>query len=154
MPDVLSSDTENATVIPVSEASNDRQFERFREYNTGTSRWFDDAGENIRRENDLHFFDAIAGAIEMTAYQKKRGRNIVETCNFDQFTGPGFTSDMFVWGICVWMVNEAEENGSRYWPRSNEKNKDEQIGEIADDLGMDTRKQTSVLQKVMANLEV
>lgn len=156
-PEVITSDTENATTIPVDEAppAKREKFRKFRAYNTGL--WNGPRRENktaIMRQDNLHLYDAIASQIELTDYQQKRGRVALDRIELNDFGGPNLTVDLVIWSICVIVANDDVPEGTRYWPHPQTKSNDGLIEQVANDLGMDLSKQMSVLQRVMARTDI
>lgn len=152
-PTVITSDTDNATTIQPEEAAPDRQykFRKFRAYNTGL--WNGPRRENkeaIRRQDDLHRYDSIASTLHLTSYQKSRGRKVLE--DFDCHTF-GDSIDHIIFGICVVIVNNAVEDGVRYWP-SAEPDDDSIFSKFAESLGFDWKEQMSSIKKVQARVDL
>lgn len=147
-PDVLTSDTENATTIPVKDAPPEKQqkFRRFRAYNRGL--WNGPKRENkeeIRRQDNLHVFDALSSQLELTQYQKARGRETLDDLHLKSF---GKSVEHVIFGICVLVVNRDVEDGYRYWPHPQVKQNDAVFKDVADGLGLDLGDQLSVVQQV------
>lgn len=157
-PDVLTSDTENRTRIEPQDAPEGQRekYRVFRAYNTGM--WNGPRRENkqsVRRQDNLHRFDSLASRLDLTTYQKKRGRHLVDELNFANFSNQTTTADMVMWAICVAVANADVPGGmTRYWPLSSSKRNESLIGEVAATLNMDTDKQMSVLQRVLARTDL
>lgn len=153
-PEVITSDTENATQVRPDEAPPHKrqQFERFRAYNTGL--WNGPRRENteqIRRQDDLHRYDAMASSIGLTDYQQQRGRKVLDDLDFQTL---GLPIDNIIFGVTVVVANEAIEDGYRYWPHPEASANDERFAEFADEIGMNQREQLSVVQKIRSRIEV
>jgi len=147
----MTSDTKNATLIKPSDAPPDKQakFRSFRAYNRGL--WNGPKRENkklVRRQDDLHRFDAIASTFDLTDYQKSRAREQFETIDLGHFNKSSESVDDVVWAVCVLVANEDEMNGTRYWPHPDAGD-DEQFEQFAEGtLGLDRGGQMSILQRV------
>lgn len=149
-PDVLTSDTDNATIIEPKEASPDdrAKFRRFRAYNTAT--WNGPKRENkelIRRQDDLHRFDSLASSLNLTDYQKSRGRGILDDFDCHAF---GYSIDHIIFGICVVIANDDVDNGTRYWPRKG--NQSGPYPRVADSLDLGWKEQMAAIKKVQSCL--
>jgi len=155
-PDVITSDTDNATKIQPQEApaSKRSKFRRFRAYNTGT--WNGPKRENkdvVYRQDNLHRYDSLASALNLNDYQKSRGRALLE--DFD-FRREGIEVDSIIFGICVVVANDDVPNGTRYWPQSEEQRKSvtsPKFYSVAESLGLDWRQQMSVIKKVQSKVD-
>jgi len=151
-PAVLTSDTENATQIHPSEAPPHKraQFERFRAYNTGL--WNGPRRENkeaMYRQDNLHRYDSIASGLELTPYQKERGRQLLDDVEPSSFGKP---IDQLLFAICVIVAN-ADAEGKRYWPHPDKRDNDPLFTEMAEDIGLSTRMQMSSVMKLKSQTE-
>lgn len=159
-PDVLKSDTDNATTIRPSEAPPGKRakFRRLREYNRDM--WNGPKRENteeFRRQDNLHRFDAIASTLGLTDTQKGRGRELFDSLcltKFNRRTKQADTVDVVVFGLCVLIANDDVRNGTRYWPRKNAGNNDELFEDFAAELGLSLRDQMSIVERVRARVEL
>lgn len=145
-PTVLDSDTENATTIHPNEAppSQREKYKRFRAYNTGL--WNGPRRENkseMHRQDDLHRFDALASQLELTSFQKERGRLI-----FDELEYFGPPVEHTIFAVCAVVVNADYSDGSRYWPHPSKSDNDEMFDEMASELEISLKKQMSTIMKV------
>ncbi|UBF22222.1 hypothetical protein HRTV-2_gp74 [Halorubrum virus HRTV-2] len=145
-PSVLTSDTENATTIQPSEAppSQREKYERLRAYNTGL--WNGPKRENkkaMHRQDDLHRFDAVASQLELTPFQKERGREI-----FDELDYFGPPVEHTIFAVCAVVANADYPEGTRYWPHPQKEDNDPMFTEMADELDMSVSKQMSTVMKV------
>jgi hypothetical protein len=152
-PDVISSDTNNATKIPVDEAPAHKKekFKKFRAYNTGT--WNGPRRENKEvtyNQDNLHRFDSISSSLSLTAYQKGRGRSLVEGFDFREF---GLSVDHVLFGICAIVANADVEEGSRYYPHP-EAAGDREFVALAESLNLDKHDQVSYIEKVRPRLNL
>ncbi|WP_372611695.1 hypothetical protein [Halomonas sp.] len=146
-PDVLTSDTENATKIEPKDAlPHERQkFRKFRSYNTGM--WNGPRRENkemMYRQDNLHRYDSIASQLELTKYQKQRGRSILDTVKPSDFGKP---IDQLLFAICIIVAN-ADARGKRYWPHPNKGDNDKAFTKLGEELGLSISMQMSALMKL------
>lgn len=153
-PDVITSDTENATKVQPKDAppSKRAKFRRFRAYNTGT--WNGPKRENteqLNRQDDLHRYDAIASSLHLNKRQKKRGRNILDEFDSHEF---GESIDYIIFGICVVVANADVNDGVRYWPSEPSEDTSQcSFQKMADSIGIDWRKQSAIIEKVRKQME-
>lgn len=151
-PEVLTSDTNNATTIPVEEAPQQKRekFRRFRAYNTGT--WNGPKRENkdvTHRQDDFARYDALASSLNLTSYQKKRGRAVFDDLNFHLF---GSCIDKIIFGVCAVVANEDVDDGTRYWP--SRRPSDDAFNSVGKSLGWDWKEQMAVIKKAMCEIEL
>lgn len=149
-PDVITSDTDNATTIQPREAPPEKRekFRVFRAYNTGT--WNGPRRENKEvtyRQDNLHRYDALASTLNLNDYQRKRGRKVLE--DFTPLRELGIDVDVIIFGICVIVANADVPDGSRYYPHP-EATGDAGFEEVADALDFDQHDQISAIEKVRA----
>lgn len=152
-PNVLTSDTENATIIPVGEAppAQHQKYANFRAYNTDL--WNGPRRENkeaIRRQDNLHIYDALASELELTDYQKKEGRRIFDDLNIRSF---GKKVEYIIFAVCVLVANRDVPDGHRYWPHPQAQNNSELFAETARALDMNRSEQLSVVQQVAYDID-
>lgn len=152
-PNILTSDTNNATKIEPKEAPPDKRakFRRFRAYNTGT--WNGPKRRNkevTRRQDNLHRYDSIASGLSLTGYQKSRGRSILDDINLRDM---GLSVDRIIFGICVIVANDDVRVGSRYYPHP-EASGDDDFVETAESLNLDRADQISAVEKVRAKVDL
>lgn len=162
-PNVITSDTENATTIQPDEAPPHKQakFRRFRAYNTGT--WNGPKRENkevTRRQDNLHRFDSIASSLSLKSHQKERGRNILDGMNVREV---GIRVDAIIFALCVLVANaDVEdgnrywvEDGTRYWPQpSSQREGGGRFVKIADSLDLDWKRQMSAIKKIQSEVDI
>jgi len=151
-PDVITSDTNNATKIEPKDAPPGKKakFRRFRAYNTGT--WNGPERENkdvTFRQDNLHRYDSLASAVDLNSYQKSAGRRLLD--EFD-FRREGIKVDHIIFGICVIVANNDVADGSRYYPSSNAPD-DDKFEEVADSLGLFPDERISVVEKVRSRVD-
>jgi len=158
-PDVITSDTDNATKIQPKEAPPHKRekFRRFRAYNTDM--WNGPKRENteeFHRQDDLHRYDSIASSLQLNDRQKSRGRKILDDFSSHHF---GESIDHIIFGICVVVANADVNSGTRYWPQSPEQKEkydieDTEFDDIADSLGLDWEDQMSTIKKVQSRVNL
>lgn len=146
-PEVITSDTDNATKIQPKEAPQSKRakFRRFRAYNTGT--WNGPKRENkdvIYHQDNLHRYDSISSSVNLSDYQRKRGRSMMDEIDFREL---GCAVDGFIFAICVLVANDDVPDGSRYYPHP-EANDDEEFRKLADSLDLSRGKQISLIEKL------
>jgi hypothetical protein len=151
-PEVITSDTDNATKIHPSDAPSHKyqQFQRFRAYNTGM--WYGPEEENkekVRRQDNLHRYDSIASSVELTDYQKSRGRSLLDEIKVKDV---GINVDSIIFAICVLVANDDVSEGSRYYPHP-EAAGDEMFVSVGESLELDRADQISAIEKVRAILD-
>jgi len=146
-PEVVTSDTDNATAIHPKDAPSHKQaqYKRFQAYNTGL--WNGPRRENkeaMYRQDNLHRYDAIASQVGITDYQKSRGREILDGI---EIRDTGKPLDHLAFAVCVIVAN-ADCQGKRYWPHPDKTDNDEEFAAMGHDLGMDSTDQMSVIMSV------
>ena len=146
-PEVLTSDTNNATTIDPSEAPGNKKykFRKFRAYNTGT--WNGPKRENkevIYRQDRLHRYDSISTSLSLTDYQKSRGRKFIDDIDFEEM---GIRVDVIIFGVCVLVANDDVRDGKRYYPDPHAAN-DRCFQKVADSIDLEAREQRKVTEKV------
>jgi len=156
-PDVITSDTDNATQIHPSEAPPGKRekYRRFRAYNTGL--WNGPRRENteqFRRQDDLHRYDALASSLDLTDRQQKRGRRIFDSLNINEFTSPGQSVDVVIFAVCVLVANAAVEDGTRYYPPPDRGGNDEDFARVAKDLELNVSTQLSIIERVRTEADL
>lgn len=146
-PNVMTSDTKNATTIQPKEAppSKRAKFRRFRAYNTGT--WNGPKRENkevVRRQDDLHRYDSLASSLSLTDYQKKAGRKLFDKIDVSK---KSIGVDTVIFAVCAMVANDDVEDGSRYYPHPEAKG-DDDFEKVAESLGLGRYDQISAIEKV------
>lgn len=128
---IVSPDTENATKFHPDEASPEQrdQYRRLERYNSGlyNGDWVDQ--EQVRRITNLACFDAISSQLELTNYQKRRGRELFDRLNLRRF---GHPVEMIAFVVCMYV---AREDGRLYHPKRAYRNNDPVFFQIAERLG-------------------
>ncbi len=130
--EVLTPDTENATHFDPDDVhgSTPINYKRLRLYNRNT--WKDRREENkevTHRQDNLAIYDALAGQLELTDYQKEKGRRIFDKLELEKLGKP---ARLIAFGVCAVVANDDVHDGSRYHPQMN--NPDELFVEIMDNL--------------------
>lgn len=146
-PNVITSDTSNATKLQPKEAKpkDSAKFRRFRAYNRGT--WNGPKRENkevVHRQDNLHRYDCLSSSLSLTDHQKSKGRTILDQLPLGKLGRP---IDDVIFGICVVVANEDVRNGSRYYPNP-EAAGDVQFEKVAGSLGLDRSAQLSIIETV------
>lgn len=100
--------------------------------------------EAIRRQDDLHLYDSVASSLDLTPYQKKRGRKLMDELDFHDMGKP---ITHIVFGICCAVANNDVHDGTRYWPHPDATG-DDAFEMVADNLGLTQKQQLSVVQQV------
>jgi hypothetical protein len=149
---VITSDTPNATKIQPKEAPPGRRekFRKFRKYNTGM--WNGPKRENkqqVFHQDNLHRYDSISSSLNLSGYQKQRGRSLIEDFDFREL---GCSVDGFLFGICVLVVNDNLHDSCRYYPNP-EASGDSDFEDMADTLGLDRGDQISFIEKARSCLD-
>jgi hypothetical protein len=151
-PDVLTSDTNNATTIQPEEASPHKRpkFRRLRAYNTGT--WNGPKRENkdvTHRQDNLARFDSLASSLNLTDYQKRRGRVVFDDLDFNEI---GYPIDKIIFGVCAVVANNDVDGGTRYWPTPAPI--DDKFSDIAQSFEMDWKEQMSVIKTLASAVDL
>lgn len=119
--------------------------------NTGiwTGTWAD---ENQRaRQEKLAIFDALAGQLDLTPFQKEQGRTAFDGLNLRELSSPGGIDTTLV-AICVAAV-VVRRDGRKYHPQANDESNDDLFTALLDDFGYDDSVIHSCLGKVRYRLE-
>jgi len=129
---ITSPDTDNATHFYYGDAPEDQQdhYRKLSLYNSGlcNGKWAD---QELRRKLDnLGLYDAISSELELTRYQKERGRYILENITVKDF---GVEARAVIFCICAIV---ARDDGRVYHPsRGDDRNDDLFVG-FTDDLSV------------------
>lgn len=156
-PDVITSDTDNATTIQPKDAPSSKRakFRRFRAYNTDM--WNGPKRENtqqFRRQDNLHRYDSIASSLDLNDYQKSRGRNVLDDINLNRL---GINVDFAIFGICTVVANDDVKDGTRHWPQHPDQKhgtSDTRFEEVANSLNLSWKKQMSVIKKIQSRVNL
>jgi len=151
-PEVLTSDTENHTQIHPSDAPPEKRekFERFRAYNTGLWNGPERADKEVlHQQDDLHLYDAIASKLDLTPYQRKRGRVLADRLSLDSFTSPRGQRDSkaVMFAFCVAVAND-DVDGTRFWPTPNTEDNDAAFQDVWEEIDTDWEDMVSLIQRV------
>ena len=152
-PEVIGIDTENATFVNPYEAPTHKhhKFQKFRAYNRGM--WNGPKRENedvVHRQDDLHRYDSVASSLELTDYQKSKGRKMLDDFDAHSF---GYSIDHIIFAICALVANDDVPEGSRYYPHP-EAAGDEAFVSVGESLGLDRADQVSAIEKVRPRLNL
>lgn len=117
---IVSPDTENATHFHAVEAPPDKRkkYKRFHGYNTGlyNGEWANKT--ELRRLDNLGVYDAISSQLELTNYQKRRGRRLFDSLNLKLL---GYKASIVAFCVCAYVCRE---DGRMYHPKRSERNND------------------------------
>lgn len=154
-PVTTTGDTENSTHFHSNEGpttSEDHRYalpmktwERRKMLNEGT--WNGPKRENkevTHRQDNLHIYDAIACQLDLTAYQKERGRGVYDDLPLGDLGRP---VKQYAFAVCIAVAN-ADAEGKRYWPVENKQDNDPLFAEFGESLDLTLREQLSALMKV------
>lgn len=150
-PDVMTSDTNNATKVHPEDAPPHKRekFRRFKAYNRGT--WNGPKRQNkevVRRQDNLHRYDSLSSSLGLNDYQQSRGRSLLD--EFD-FMKEGVKVDNIIFGICVIIANDDVKDGCRYYPNPNAPD-DDVFEEVGNSLELDLSQQASAVEKVRSRV--
>lgn len=106
--------------------------------------------EALRNQDNLHIYDAIACQLELTDYQKERGRSVYEELPLHKLGRP---VEQYGFAVCILVANEDAE-GSRYWPSKDKPDNDPLFREFGERLGLSFREQSSALMKVKSRSDL
>lgn len=106
--------------------------------------------ERIRRQDNLHIYDAIACQLDLTTHQKERGRAIYDDLPLNELGRP---VEQYAFAVCVAVVN-VDAQGKRYWPQKNKQDNDTLFAAFGEDLGLSLREQLSALMKVKSRTDL
>lgn len=146
---IISPDTDNATHFHPEEAPNEHRakFRRFHGYNSGVynGHWQDN--NKLRRLDNLAVFDAISSQLELTNYQKRRGRRLFNSLKLKEI-GSGVSLVAFCVSAFV-----CRDDGRVYHPFRKEENNDELFIGFVEYLGEDPDTVANVYSRVKEALE-
>lgn len=154
--------TENATKFHVKEAVDEQQdrlenetyhelrkrWQRFKGYQDGLRSWkWANKPKLFQQDNDA-IFEAIAGQLDLTPWQKERGRYLFRTVHFPTYS-PYYTVVDIAFYVCVLVANgDYRGDGWIYYPTKKDYNQPRGIDhvrdahegfiELADNLDLDT----------------
>ena len=130
---IVSPDTNNATHFHAAEAPADRrkQFKRFHGFNSGVynGEWQDN--EELRRLDNLALYDAVSSQLELTNYQKRSGRQLLETFKTNE---AGYSVALISFVIAS---HVCRDDGRFYHPRRSDENNDDLFLDYTKDLKED-----------------
>ncbi|MFC6717927.1 hypothetical protein ACFQGT_09830 [Natrialbaceae archaeon GCM10025810] len=146
---IISPDTENATHFHSVEApeKHRKKFRRLHGYNTGVynGQWADKA--ELRRLDNLAVFDAVSSQLELTPFQKRRGRLLFDSLDLRRI---GYRASLVA--VCV-AAYVCREDGRMYHPYRKSENNDELFVEFLEYLGERPTVAAKCYNKVAGALE-
>lgn len=148
--EVITPDTENATYFLPDEApASNTNYERLQLLNRNT--WVDRREENKEvkhRQGNLALYDALSSQLELTDYQKSRGRTIIDRLKLGEW---GIPTELVAFGVCAVVANDDVPTGTRYWPTAH--HTDKLFERIGDDLEYSSKQQLRVITKLKAGID-
>lgn len=152
---LTSPDTPNRTRLNPSEGKSPSQdygpgkyWERLSRLNTGVVDSFGTADtKHQRRQERLAAFDAVAGQLELTSWQKREGRRIMETLRVGS-GGLGIDLYLASFTLAAYVVREDSASTRTYHPRRADRNNCRLFLDVANDLGLDPNRIHSVLNRM------
>ncbi len=127
---IVTPDTVNATHFHAAEAppGERKKYARLHGYNTGVynGEWANKT--ELRRLDNLALFDAISSQLDLTNYQKRRGRGLFDSFNLNHF---GHRAELVAFCICAYVCRK---DGRIYHPKRAERNNDDLFREFANRL--------------------
>lgn len=146
-PNVLTTDSENATWFKPIESRDPEKFKRFRLYNRGT--WKDRREENkevTHRKDNLAVLDAICGQLSLTDYQKDESRRLLDRLDLQSFGRP---VSHIAFGLAVLVANR-DARDLRYWPTRNDT--DREFTKIGNEIELTEQEQVSIINTVRGKI--
>ena len=98
--------------------------------------------EKIRRADNLAIFDAIAGQLELTDWQKRYGRAVVDNLNLREI---GHPVEGVVFAVCALTVRRDRRF---YHPNRDDENNDSEFLRLKDDLSLSDRNVRSLIHRL------
>ncbi len=145
---IVSPDTENATHFHAIEAPPDerKKYQRFHGYNTGVynGEWQDN--DEIRRLDNLALYDAVSSQLELSNYQKRRGRELFDSLNLNDF---GHRAILIIVCICSYVCRE---DGRVYHPSRSINHNDELFVGFVSELDESPREVAACYERVVGKL--
>lgn len=140
----ITSDGENATKFHPEEAPVEQRdhYKLLAGYNSGiyNREWADQ--KKIRRIDNLHIYDAIAGQLELTDWQKNYGRDLLKELNVRRI---GYSIEYVAFTVCALTVRRDRRI---YYPTRCDEDNDSLFCDLAENLGLRPTK----VQSCMARL--
>ncbi|WP_330630692.1 hypothetical protein [Halocatena halophila] len=95
------------------------------------------SNEPVRyRQDNLAIYDAVSSSLELTDYQKRRGRQLFDEMPLEDWVNQ--IIDVPLVAFCV-AAHAVREDGRMYHPSRSAKNNDELFSDFADDCGYRAR---------------
>lgn len=141
----ITPDGDNATKFHPEEA-NESQRDHYRvlsRYNSGIYTRGRTDQSKIRLIDNLAVFDAIAGQLELTDWQKRYGRQVITNLNVRQV---GHPIEAVVFAVCALTVRRDRRF---YNPDRNDENNDPEFTRLKDELGLSDRKVRSCMKRMI-----
>lgn len=133
-------------------ATFEQHYTRLASHNTGVynGKWADKA--KLRNQDNLAVFDAVAGQLELTPYQKETGRAEFDRLNLRKLSSPSGIDTSLVAIMVAAVV--ARRDGRQYHPLSSDTANDPLFTALLNDLGYDDGLLHSAFGKVYYRIEV
>lgn len=129
----------------------DNYYRRLSTLNTiWTGTWVDKA--SLREQDNLAIFDAIAGYLELTPYQKSRARTAFSELNLSELSSPGGIDTPLVAAMTAAVV--VREDGRIYHPSRDPKRNDEPLTAFLSEQGYRERVIHSCYAKVKDRVDL
>lgn len=106
--------------------------------------------EVTHRQDNLHIYDAISCQLDLTPYQKERGRAIYDELPLGELGRP---VEQYAFAVCIAVAN-VDAEGKRYWPTDKKNDNDTLFASFGEDLGLSLRDQLSALMKVKSRTDL
>lgn len=147
---IVEPDTNNATHFHPEEAPDEKEdkFKKFHLYNTGlcNGRW---TNQTLRRKMDnLAIYDAISSQLELTEFQKRRGRTILDNLNLKEF---GIKVELVA--FCLSAI-VARADGRIYHPQRDNGRNDAMFVDFADSRGYSESQLRSCYNRLSDKVDV
>lgn len=156
-------DTDNHTKFHPGDADHDtdkrldgtatfnQHYSRLASHNAGiyTGKWADKT--KLRSQDNLAVFDAIAGQLDLTGYQKETGRAAFGTLNLRELSSPGGIDAALVAVMVAAVV--ARRDGRNYHPQGTDESNDDLFTALLNDLDYDDSVLHSAFGKVHYRVE-
>ncbi|ELY47336.1 hypothetical protein [Natronorubrum sulfidifaciens] len=128
---IISPDTQNATHFHAEEAPFEHRakFKRFHGYNSGVWNGYWADKTELRRLDNLALYDAISSQLELTNYQKRRGRGLFDSLNLNAL---GHSAALIAVCVCAYVCRD---DGRMYHPYRKLENNDSLFVDFVEGLG-------------------
>ncbi|QCC48117.1 hypothetical protein [Halobellus limi] len=141
----ITPDGDNATKFHPDEAHESAQshYRVLARYNSGIYTRGRTDQEKIRRIDNLAVFDAIAGQLELTDWQKRYGRSVVDNLNLREI---GHPVEAVVFAVCALTVRRDR----RYYnPDRSDENNDSEFLRLKAELDLSDKKIRSLIHRLI-----